>query len=78
VANLAVLAADGTPYHYAGNPDNPIFTFRLGRIGIASTSIYSIDRSLFRFVAPGATDRRLLRQATTTTIDCNGMPSGTF
>jgi len=78
VANLAVLTADGTPYHYAGNPDNPIFTFRLGRIAIASTSIYSIDRSLFRFVAPGATDRRLLRQATITAIDCNGMPSPAF
>jgi len=78
VANLAVLAADGTPYHYAGNPDNPIFTFRLGRIGVASTGIYSLDRSLFRFVAPGATDRRLLRQATITAIDCNGMPSATL
>ena len=33
-----------------------MFTFRLGRIGVASTAIYSIDRSLFRFAAPGATD----------------------
>ena len=45
VANLAVLAADGTPHHYAGNPENPVFTFRLGGIGLASTAIYS-DRSL--------------------------------
>ena len=50
-----------TPYHYAGNTENPVFTFRLGRIGLASTGIYSLDRSLFRFVAPGATDRRLVR-----------------
>ncbi len=30
-ANLAVLARDGTPHHYAGNPENPVFAFRLGR-----------------------------------------------
>jgi hypothetical protein len=78
VANLALLAADGTPYHYAGNPDNPVFTFRLGEIGIASTGIYSLDRSLFKFVATGATDRRLLRRATVTSIDCNGRPSTAF
>lgn len=77
-ANLALLTADGTPYHYAGNPENPVFTFRLGRIGLASTGIYSLDRSLFRFVGPGATDRRLLRQATVIAIDCNGMPTSTF
>jgi glutamine phosphoribosylpyrophosphate amidotransferase len=77
-ANLAILAADGTAYHYAGNSENPIFTFRLGGIGVASTGIYSLDRSLFRFVAPTATDRRLLRQSTTVAIDCNGMPSTTF
>ena len=28
-ANLAVLTADGTPHHYAGNGENPVFTFRL-------------------------------------------------
>jgi hypothetical protein len=77
-ANLAVVTADGTPFHYAGNTDNPVFTFRLGRIGVVSTGIYSLDRSLFRFVAPTATDRHLLRQTTTVSIDCNGMPSPTF
>jgi hypothetical protein len=77
-ANLAVLDGDGTPYHYAGNTENPVFTFRLGRIGLASTGIYSLDRSLFRFVAPTATDRRLLRQATTVSIDRNGLPVRTF
>jgi glutamine phosphoribosylpyrophosphate amidotransferase len=71
-ANLALLTADGTPYHYAGNTENPVFGLRLGRIGIASTGIYSLDRSLFRFVASGATDRRLVREHTTITIDRNG------
>ena len=71
-ANLAVLAADGTPHHYAGNSENPVFTFRLGRIGMASTGIYSLDRSLFRLVAPRATDRRLIRIATTVTLDLHG------
>jgi hypothetical protein len=78
VANLALLTSDGTPYHYAGNPENPVFTFRLGEVGIASTGIYSLDRSLFKFVATGATDRRLLRQTSVTTIDCNGRPSPAF
>jgi hypothetical protein len=72
-ANLALLTAEGTPHHYAGNTENPVFTFRLGPIGLASTGIYSLDRSLFRFVAPGATDRRLLRVGSTATLDRNGM-----
>lgn len=71
-ANLALLAADGTPHHYAGNDENPVFAFRLGRIGIASTGIYSLDRSLFRFVAPDATDRTLVRLRTTVTLGRDG------
>jgi glutamine phosphoribosylpyrophosphate amidotransferase len=73
-ANLAVLTADGAPHHYAGNGENPVFTFRLGRIGIASTGIYSLDRSLFRFVAPGATERHLVPMHTTATLDRDGTP----
>ncbi len=71
-ANLAVLTADGTPHHYAGNGDNPVFSFRLGRIGIVSTGIYSMDRSLFRFAAPRASDRRAVRLRTTVTLDRRG------
>ena len=71
-ANLAVLTADGSPHHYAGNTENPVFTFRLGSIGIASTGIYSLDRSLFRFVAPTATDRGLVRTPGAVTLDRNG------
>ena len=71
-ANLAVLTADGTPHAYAGNGENPVFAFRLGRIGVASTGIYSLDRSLFRFVAPGATERCLIAMHTTATLDRNG------
>jgi predicted glutamine amidotransferase len=73
-ANLAVLTADGSAHHYAGNSENPVFTFRLGRIGIASTGIYSLDRSLFRFVAPTAKDRRLVRIRSTISIDSQGDP----
>jgi glutamine phosphoribosylpyrophosphate amidotransferase len=76
-ANLAVLTADGTSHHYAGNSENPVFTFRLGPIGIASTGIYSLDRSLFRFVAPRATQRRLVRVGSTVTIDPRGEPVAT-
>ena len=74
-ANLAILAADGTPHHYAGNDENPVFAFRLGDIGIASTGIYSLDRSLFRFVAPTATDRRLIHLRTTVTLGRDGRHS---
>jgi hypothetical protein len=76
-ANLAVLAADGTTVHYAGNTENPVFSFRLGPIGIASTGIYSLDRSVFRYVALGATERRLARQKTTVSLDRNGNASTT-
>jgi hypothetical protein len=73
-ANLAVMTRDGTPHHYGGNPENPVFTFRLGRIGLASTAIYSVDRSLFRYAARSATDRRLVRLHTTVTLDGCGQP----
>jgi glutamine phosphoribosylpyrophosphate amidotransferase len=73
-ANLAVLAADGTPHHYAGNDENPVYAFRLGRIGVVSTGIYSLDRSLFRFVAPGATDRRLVALRSTLALGPDGTP----
>ena len=72
-ANLAVLAADGSLHHYAGNSENPVFSFRLGSIGLASTGIYSLDRSLFRYVAPGATERHLVPLRTTATLDRHGM-----
>ena len=71
-ANLAVITPDGMPHHYAGNGENPVFSFRLGRIGVVSTGIYSLDRSLFRFVAPGAADRRLVRLRTTVALDGDG------
>jgi hypothetical protein len=74
-ANLAVLARGGAPYHYAGNAENPVFTFRLGRIGLASTAIYSIDRSLFRYAARGATDRALVRLHETVALDARGRPA---
>lgn len=74
-ANLAVLARSGAPHHYAGNTENPVFAFSLGRIGIVSTGIYSLDRSLFRFVAPGASARRLVRTGTAVTLDRNGSPT---
>ncbi len=73
-ANLALLADDGTPHAYAGNTENPMFTFRLGRIGIASTGIYSLDRSLFRYTAPAATERRLVPSRSTVALDRDGAP----
>ena len=74
-ANLATLGRDGTVVHYAGNTENPVFTFRLGRIGVASTSLYSIDRSLFQLAATGATERRLVRPGLAVTLAADGSPS---
>jgi glutamine phosphoribosylpyrophosphate amidotransferase len=68
-ANLALLDTRGIAHAYAGNDENPVFTFRLGRIRIASTGIYSLDRSLFRYVAAGATDRRLVALHSTVSLD---------
>ena len=31
------IAATARPHHYAGNGENPVFSFRLGRIGVVST-----------------------------------------
>ncbi|MCJ7709966.1 MAG: hypothetical protein MUQ32_03965 [Chloroflexi bacterium] len=73
-ANLAVLARDGTPHHYAGNVENPVFAFRLGSIGLVSTALYSVDRSLFRYAAKGATDRSLARLHSTIALDERGRP----
>ena len=58
--NLAVLTREGAAYHYAGNSLNPVFTFDLGPIRVASTGIHSLDRSFFKFVSPEATNRKLI------------------
>jgi len=76
-ANLSLLAAHGAVSAYAGNTENPVFTFRLGRIGLAATGIYSLDRSIFRYVAPGATERKLVRIGGTITLNRHGAASGT-
>jgi len=73
-ANLAVIAADGAVVHYAGNTENPVFSFRLGSIGIVSTALYSIDRSLFQLAAPDATERRLVRPGGAVALDPSGAP----
>ncbi len=74
-ANLAVLTADGGAHHYAGNRENPVFAFRLGSIGIAGTGLYSLDRSVFKYAARGATDRRLVRIRTTISLGPDGAPT---
>jgi len=66
------VTPNGGANHSAGNPGNPVFPFRLGRIGLVSTGIYSLDRSLFRFVAPGAAGRRLVPLHTTAGLEPDG------
>jgi len=71
-ANLALIASDGAVVQYAGNTENPVFSFRLGSIGIVSTALYSIDRSLFQLAALGATERRLVRPGQAISLDATG------
>jgi hypothetical protein len=71
-ANLALIAGDGAVVHYAGNVENPVFSFRLGPIGIVSTALYSIDRSLFQLAALGASERRLVRPGQAIALDATG------
>ncbi|MEA2548989.1 MAG: hypothetical protein QOI00_701 [Chloroflexota bacterium] len=73
-ANLALLSGDGGVVHYAGNTENPVFSFRLGRIGVVSTALYSIDRSLFQLAAPEARERRLVRPGVAVSLDRTGTP----
>jgi hypothetical protein len=67
-ANLAVLTRSGEGHHYAGNDENPVFTFDLGPIRLACTGMYSLDRSLFTYVAPDATRRALVSRSATATL----------
>jgi glutamine phosphoribosylpyrophosphate amidotransferase len=66
--NLAVLTREGAAYHYAGNSLNPVFTFDLGPIHLASTGIHSLDRSFFKFVSPDATNRKLVPRSRTAAL----------
>jgi hypothetical protein len=67
-ANLAVLTSAGEAHHYAGNDENPVFTFELGPVRLASTGMYSLDRSVFKYVAPEATHRALVPRSATATL----------
>jgi glutamine phosphoribosylpyrophosphate amidotransferase len=67
-ANLAVLTRAGEGHHYAGNDENPVFTFNLGEIRLACTGMYSLDRSVFKYVAPDATNRALVHFEATASI----------
>jgi glutamine phosphoribosylpyrophosphate amidotransferase len=67
-ANLAVLTRNGEGHHYAGNDENPVFTFNFGEIRLACTGMYSLDRSVFKYVAPEATNRALVHFEATASI----------
>ena len=68
-ANLAVLTREGEGYHYAGNDENPVFRFDIGEIRLICTGMYSLDRSLFRFVAPEATNRSFVSFERTASLE---------
>lgn len=64
-ANLLALTPGGGIHAYAGNTENPVVSFRIGRLRLITTAIYSIDRSVFRLVAPGSSARRVHKPGTT-------------
>lgn len=67
-ANLAVLERGGSATVHAGNAENPVFGFRLGELQLLATGVYSLDRSLFRLVARGASERRLVGSGRAATL----------
>jgi hypothetical protein len=67
-ANLAVLTKAGEAHHYAGNDENPVFSFDLGDVRLLCTGMYSLDRSVFKYVAPDATNKRLVKLGSTASI----------
>ncbi len=67
-ANLALLEPGGAVTIHAGNVENPVFAFRIGGLRVLSTGVYSLDRSLFRLVAPGARERRLVGRGRAATL----------
>ena len=67
-ANLAVLTQAGEAHHYAGNAENPVFAFDLGPVRIVSTGMYSLDRSVFKYVVPEATSRSIVSLGKTASI----------
>jgi glutamine phosphoribosylpyrophosphate amidotransferase len=73
-ANLMALGADGEAHVYAGNTENPVFTFRIDALGVASTGLYSLDRSLFQLVARGARQRRVVHPGHGVTLGPDGAP----
>ena len=72
-ANLAILTRDGEAHHYAGNRENPVFRFDIGDIHLACTGMYSLDRSVFRYVVPEATNRSLVRHEQTASLALEGV-----
>ena len=71
-ANLAVLTREGGAHHYAGNDENPVFTFDIPTAGesvrLACTGMYSLDRSVFKYVVPEATNRRIVPRGATASL----------
>ena len=71
-ANLATISAGGDVATMPATPRTPSSRSASGGSGSPSTGIYSLDRSLFRFAAPEATERRLVRVGGAVALDRNG------
>ena len=72
-AGLFGIAAYTTAYLLStGVPHTAAIVAAL-TIGLASTALYSIDRSLFQLAAPGGRDRRLVRPGLAVAIAPDGV-----
>ena len=74
-ANLAILTRDGEAHHYAGNRENPVFRFDLGDVHLVCTGMYSLDRSVFKYVAPNATNRSIVPYEHTASLRAELQPA---
>lgn len=66
--NFGYLGADGTLAVYNRNDDNAMWSFRIGDADMAASALHSADESVFDFVFPDATCRRLVEVATSVTV----------
>ncbi|MHB1954628.1 MAG: class II glutamine amidotransferase [Sulfobacillus sp.] len=55
-ANFMALSAQGQLAVYAGNHENPCYSFRIGSINLSTTGLHSLDDYLFDALFPQATN----------------------
>ena len=60
---------------YPGNRENPVFRFDIGGIHLLCTGMYSLDRSVFKYVVPEATNRSIVPFGDTASLTGEAVPA---